>query len=138
MGNWFATLALGRSPEGLHVFLAGFLRYATHAGAYALLLAEPFPGFGGKRGYPAELDDVARESQKRSTVLLRAPLALPALLGAALALLLLLFLAVVAWPASLALGRIPSGVHARAGAAFRFAIRTLGFALVITDRYPRL
>ena len=28
--NWFATLIMGRSPDGLHTFLAGFLRYFTH------------------------------------------------------------------------------------------------------------
>src|SRR5215208_2833122 len=41
--NWFATLFTGRSPDGLHNFLATFLRYATHVRAYALLIADPFP-----------------------------------------------------------------------------------------------
>src|SRR5919201_3265231 len=45
--NWFATLFAGRSPDGLHNFLATFLRYTTHVRAYVLLVADPFPGFAG-------------------------------------------------------------------------------------------
>ena len=37
--NWFATLIMGRSPDGLHNFLATFLRYSTHLRAYLLLVA---------------------------------------------------------------------------------------------------
>src|SRR5712691_2812907 len=43
--NWFATLITGRSPDGLHTFLATFLRYSVHVRAYILLIADPFPGF---------------------------------------------------------------------------------------------
>src|SRR5207248_2635194 len=42
--NWFATLFMGQSPDGLHNFLATFLRYTTHARAYLLLVADPYPG----------------------------------------------------------------------------------------------
>jgi hypothetical protein len=138
VGNWFATLALGRAPEGLHVFLVGFLRYATHVAAYTLLLADPFPGFGGRRGFAVELADVPRERQRRWTVLLRAALALPAVLGAAVALLFSLLLAIVAWVAALALGRVPRALHAEFVWTLRFCVRTTAFALVLTDRYPRL
>src|ERR671934_2472391 len=48
--NWFATLFTGRSPEGLHNFLATFLRYTTHVRAYLLLIADPYPRFTGKPG----------------------------------------------------------------------------------------
>ena len=30
LANWFATLVKGESPEGLHDFLATYLRYQTH------------------------------------------------------------------------------------------------------------
>ena len=54
--NWFATLFMGQSPDGLHNFLATFLRYTTHARAYLLLVADPYPGFTGKPGYPVDLE----------------------------------------------------------------------------------
>jgi hypothetical protein len=46
--NWFATLVQGQSPQGLHDFLAGYVRYAIHVYAYLSLAAEPFPDFLGK------------------------------------------------------------------------------------------
>jgi hypothetical protein len=78
--NWFATLFKGKSPKGLHDFLSSYLRYATHVYAYMFLATNPFPGFGGERSYPidVEIDPPARQS--RWTIALRIFLALPALL----------------------------------------------------------
>ena len=45
--NWFATLIAGQSPQGLHNFLAAYVRYAIHVGAYLFLVANPFPDFTG-------------------------------------------------------------------------------------------
>src|SRR5512132_1037411 len=42
--NWFATLFMGQSPDGLHRFLATFLRFGTHVRAYCFLIADPYPG----------------------------------------------------------------------------------------------
>src|SRR5215210_9508395 len=79
--NWFATLFAGRSPQGLHTFLATFLRYFTHVRAYVQLIADPFPGFTGKQGtYPIDLEVDPPEPQNRLTVLFRIVLAIPALL----------------------------------------------------------
>src|SRR5213082_2367506 len=67
--NWFATLFMGRSPDGLHNFLATFLRYSTHVRAYLLLVADPYPGFTGKLGtYPIDLEVDPPERQNRWTV----------------------------------------------------------------------
>src|SRR5437868_6444008 len=82
--TWFATLILGRSPDGLHRFIGGFLRYMTHVSAYMLLIADPFPGFGGKAGYPIDLEIDGPERQNRLTVLFRGILAIPALLVASI------------------------------------------------------
>src|SRR5437763_14970789 len=79
--NWFATLFLGRSPEGLHNLLTTFLRYATHVRAYLLRVADPFPGFTGRPGsYPVDLEVDPPERQNRLTVFFRWILAIPALL----------------------------------------------------------
>src|ERR671937_669268 len=50
--SWFATLALGRPPQGLSEFLSRFVRYATHVNAYVSLAANPYPAFTGDPGYP--------------------------------------------------------------------------------------
>src|SRR5919204_3102056 len=81
IANWFATLFMGRSPDGLHRFLATFLRYSTHVRAYILLVADPFPGFTGTPGsYPIDLEVAGPEPQNRLTVFFRWILAIPALL----------------------------------------------------------
>src|ERR671930_1110130 len=79
IANWFATLVKGQSPEGLHNFLATYLRYQTHVYAYVLLIADPFPGFGGQPGYPIDLEIAPPERQNRWTVAFRLILAIPAL-----------------------------------------------------------
>src|SRR4051794_33323463 len=43
IANWFATLVKGQSPDGLHNFIASYLRYTTHVRAYTLLVADPYP-----------------------------------------------------------------------------------------------
>ena len=78
--NWFATLFMGQSPEGLHNFLGTFLRYTTHVRAYTLLVADPYPPFTGKEGtYPIDLEIDPPERQNRLTVFFRGILAIPAL-----------------------------------------------------------
>src|SRR3954470_15396863 len=78
--NWFATLFMGQSPEGLHNFLATFLRYTTHVRAYTLLVADPYPPFTGKAGtYPTAREAPPPQPQNRLTVFFRGLLAIPAL-----------------------------------------------------------
>ena len=78
IANWFATLIKGRSPDGLHNFLATYLRYQTHVYAYVLLVANPFPDFGGKPGYPIDIEVDSAQPQNRWTVAFRLILAIPA------------------------------------------------------------
>jgi hypothetical protein len=85
--NWLATLVRGIAPQPLHRFLAAYVRYTIHVLAFAYLAANPFPGFTGARGsYPVDPEIPSPERQRRWKVLLRLPLAVPALLvGGALA-----------------------------------------------------
>src|SRR5207248_10599255 len=69
--NWFATLFMGQSPDGLHNLLATFLRYTTHARAYLLLVADPYPGFTAKPGYAVDLETDPPQRQNRWTVFFR-------------------------------------------------------------------
>src|SRR6185437_1971976 len=52
-------------PEGLHNFLAAYVRYAIHVGAYVLLAADPFPEFTGKPGYPVDVEIAPPQPQNR-------------------------------------------------------------------------
>ena len=64
IANWFATLFAGQSPDALHNFLAAYVRYAIHVGAYLFLAAQPFPEFTGASGYPVDVE-IASEIRGR-------------------------------------------------------------------------
>jgi hypothetical protein len=136
IANWFATLVNGQSPEGLHNFLATYLRYQTHVYAYVLLLAEPFPGFGGKPGYPIDIEIDPPQPQNRWTVGFRLILAIPAYIVSGILGYLNRALAVFSWFIALAMGSVPEGLRNFAAFALRYEQQTAGYALLLTGRYP--
>jgi hypothetical protein len=136
IANWFATLVKGESPEGLHNFLATYLRYMTQVYAYILLIADPFPGFGGKPGYPIEIEVDPPQPQNRWTVGFRIFLAIPAFIIAGIFGYLNRILALFSWFVALVLGRVPEGLRNVAAFALRFEQQTAGYTLLLNGRYP--
>ena len=135
--NWFATLFMGRSPDGLHNFLATFLRYTVHVRAYTLLIADPYPGFTGTQGtYPIDLEVDPPEQQNRLTVFFRSILAIPALLLANILSNLSQLLAVFSWFVALVTGRVPEGLRNFAALALRFETQTYAYVMLLTGHYP--
>jgi Domain of unknown function (DUF4389) len=136
IANWFATLLAGKSPDGLHNFLATYLRYQTHVYAYVLLIADPFPGFGGKPGYPIDLEIDPPEPQNRLTVLFRVILAIPAYIISSILSYLNRALAIFSWVVALILGRVPEGMRNFAAFALRYEQQTTAYTYLLTQRYP--
>jgi len=136
LANWFATLIKGESPTGLHNFLATYLRYQTHVYAYVLLVANPFPDFGGKPGYPIDIEVDSAQPQNRWTVAFRLILAIPAFIIAGILGYLNRALAVFSWFVALVMGRLPEGLRNFAAFALRYEQQTLGYALLLTGRDP--
>jgi hypothetical protein len=154
---WLAVLIEGKTPGGLHDFVAGYVRYATHVGAYLFLAANPFPGFSGAPGYPVDLEIDPPARQSRLTGLVRIVLALPAALlaaslGAGLAwtplISVYIFLVLViaggaagtaaflVWFAALVTGRAPRGLRDLVAYALGYSAQASGYALFLTGRYP--
>jgi Domain of unknown function (DUF4389) len=135
--NWFATLFMGRSPDGLHNFLATFLRYTTHVRAYLLLVADPYPKFTGTEGtYPVDLEIDPPQRQNRWTVFFRGILAIPALLLSNILSQINQLLAVFSWFVALITGRVPEGLRNFAALAMRIETQTYAYVLLLTQRYP--
>jgi hypothetical protein len=148
--NWFATLAKGRSPEGLHDFLAGYLRYATQIEAYLLLAANPYPAFfvGTAKPYPIDLDIDPPARQSRWKTLFRLILVLPAVLlagvlvggpiafGGFRGLGLAGTAAFLVWFAALVRGRSPRGLRDATAWSIGYGAQTGAYLLLLTDRYP--
>jgi len=136
IANWFATLVGGKSPEGLHNFLATFLRYQTHVYAYVLLIADPFPGFGGQPGYPIDLEIDPPQPQNRWTVAFRLILAIPAFIVSGILGYLNRALGIFSWVLAVLMGRVPEGLRNFAAFAVRYEQQTAAYALLLTERYP--
>ena len=135
--NWFATLIMGRSPDGLHNFLATFLRYTTHVRAYLLLVADPYPQFTGRPGtYPIDLEIDPPQQQSRLTVFFRWILAIPVLLLTNILSNLSQLLAIVSWFIALVMGRVPEGLRNFAALAIRIETQTYAYLLLLTGTYP--
>lgn len=147
--NWFATLFTGKSPEGLHNFLAAYIRYAIHVGAYLFLAANPFPDFTGKPGYPVDVEIAPPQVQNRWKVGFRIVLAVPALLiagtltslsgrtfGGGYNSGLIGVAALLAWFVALAQARLPRGLRDAIAYALSYSAQLDAYLFLLTDRYP--
>lgn len=135
---WFAALFTGRVPEGMHGFLAGFLRYSTRVNAYMYLVANPFPPFGAGGEYPVDLEVAGPESQGRLGVFFRGLLVIPALLLAQVLGGVMTVVAFVGWFYALFTGRMSEGMRNLMAYCLRYQQQTAGYYLLLTSRYPSL
>jgi uncharacterized protein DUF4389 len=137
--NWFATLIAGESPEWLHAYLAGYLRYATHVSAYVFLLADPYPGFyliNLKQDYPIDVEIASPEPQGRLTVAFRIILAIPAIIVTQILRNLSGVLAFFSWWIALFTARVPEGIRNFGAFALRYETQTYAYIALLTARYP--
>jgi uncharacterized protein DUF4389 len=135
--NWFATLALGRSPAILFRFISAYVRYQVHAYSFVGLVANPFPGFVGRPGsYPVDLHVDGPDRQHRLRTLFRIFLAVPALLVNTALSVLFFVVGVLGWFAALATGRMPRGYRNVGAWAVRYGAQVNAFLYLLTDRYP--
>ena len=134
---WFAALVLGRLPEGLAGFLAGYLRWLARVQAYLLLLTDDYPPFElGDARYAVHV--LARPGPlNRLAVFFRFVLAIPAYIVVALVIwgmqTIVLF---VTWLIVLIAGRMPRPLHEAYAAGLRYYVRFLGYVFLLTATYP--
>jgi hypothetical protein len=135
---WFAALFTGRVPQGLHGFIARYLRALTHVYGYVLLLADPWPPFSGATGYPIDLRVDEGEPQSRLTVFFRLLLAIPALLISSVFRTVNQLVAVLGWFYSLFTGHMHGGMRDMSAWMLRYELQTFGYVVLLTGRYPSL
>ena len=136
---WFAALFAGRVPDGLHGFLASYLRFYARVSAYLFLLADPYPPFGGAEGgYPVDVRIAPAAPQSRLTVLFRIVLIIPAALLTYVFRLVNEVVAFLGWFYCLFTGRMHEGMQDTSMWLLRYEIQTAAYALLLTQRYPSL
>ena len=136
---WFAALFTARVPDGLHEFIARYLRAVSHLSSYLFLLADPWPPFGGTPGsYPVDLRVNPAAAQSRLTVFFRVLLAVPALLLCYVFRLVNQVIAVLGWFYSLFTGHMHRGMRDISAWMLRYELQTYGYLFLLTGRYPSL
>lgn len=134
---WVSGIALGRVPAPLARFLAAWVRYQAHVGAFLFLVGNPFPGFTGTAGsYPVDARVVPSDRQPRLTIAFRAILTVPALLISAAYSGALWTVGILGWFASLATGRMPSGLQEAGAVAVGYAAQANAYTVLVTHVYP--
>lgn len=133
---WFAGLALGRVPDGMHNFLAGYVRYQTHVYAYFSLAANPFPGFTGAPGYPVAVEIAPAAHQNRLGILFRLLLVIPAIIVLYVLQLVAYIVMILAWFYALVAGNLNKGMRDLLAYWIRYQSQTIGYILLLTGRYP--
>jgi hypothetical protein len=138
IANWAVTLIKGTSPAGLHNFLAAYVRYSTHVTAYLYLVADPFPSFSGKPGYPIDVEVDPPQPQNRWKTAFRIILVIPAAILNQVLQYVVQIIGFLGWFVCLALGRMPQGMRDLSAYCLRFQAQTYAYMAVLTDRYPSL
>ena len=135
---WVAGVILGRVPDGLHNFLASYVRYSTRVRAYYGILADPYPPFGGGGTYPVDVEIAPAVAQSRVTIFFRFLLAIPALILAYVFQIGLNIVALFGWVVAVITGKMPQGLEDLGTYCLRWEAQTWAYLFLLTARYPSL
>ena len=135
---WFAALFTGRVPDGLHSFLAKWLRYSTRVNAYILLLADPWPPFSGQGSYPVDVRIDPSAPQSRLAVFFRLLLVIPAAILTYVFRIVNNIVAFLGWFYCLIFGRMHRGMRDISAWLLRYETQTYAYMFLLTGKYPSL
>jgi uncharacterized protein DUF4389 len=136
LAAWFVGIFTGRVPDGLHGFIASYLRYLTHVYGYVSLAADPFPAFSSSSGYPIDVEIAPAEKQSRVTIFFRLFLAIPAFIVLWVLGYVAQLVSFLAWFYALFAGNLHSGLRDVLAYWLRYNAQTIGYSCLLTPRYP--
>jgi len=137
---WLLVTILGRYPEWLYNFNAGYVRFFVRYNAWLYLQTDRWPPFGlsDDPSYPIRVNVAPpAERQSRLKAFFRLILAFPVLfvLGYGTAI-VTLGVAWVAWLTIVFRGYLPQWINDVLTALHGFQARVLGYIAILTDDYP--
>jgi hypothetical protein len=136
---WFAIVLTGRYPQGMYDFVASYTRFVTRVTAYAALLCDPYPPFGGgaDQAYPVRMQFAGPlPSYSRLKTLLRIVLAIPLVILRYVIGLLLEVGALAAWFVIVITGKMPRGLYDLMVLANSYTARSDAYLYLLTETYP--
>jgi hypothetical protein len=140
--GWFASLALGRMPQGYRDLQVFGIRYLAQAGAYLLVLTDRYPNVdpaatpasGVPHPVSLAVDDDLRRS--RLTVFFRLLLTFPHFVWLFLWSIAAFLAAIAMWTAALVVGRPPAALHRFLSAFLRYATHVYAYLLLTANPFP--
>jgi hypothetical protein len=136
---WFAIVITGHYPKALYDFVANFTRMLARVTAYAALLADPYPPFGGgpDSGYPVRMEFAGPlEHYSRLKTFVRLLLAIPIAIMRYAMNILLEIGAVAAWVVIVITGKLPRGLFDVMVLANSYMARSDAYLFLLTETYP--
>jgi Domain of unknown function (DUF4389) len=140
---WFASLALGRTPQGLRDAQVYCLGYAAQAFGYFFLLTDRYPtsdphavALSPMPDHPVRLRDEGELRRNRLLVFFRLPLTIPHFVWLTIWGIAAFLLTVLAWLLALVLGRVPDWLHRFLAAYVRYSTHVMSFLYVLGGPYP--
>jgi hypothetical protein len=136
---WFAIVITGRYPQGLYDFVASYTRFLTRVTAYAALLCDPYPAFGGSPdpNYPVRVEFAGPlASYSRAKTAFRIILAIPIVILRYVMGLLLEIGALAAWVVVVITGKMPRGLFDLMVLANSYTARSDAYLYLLTETYP--
>ncbi|RVU27374.1 DUF4389 domain-containing protein [Streptomyces antnestii] len=137
--GWCAALLIGRLPDPVERYLAGFLGYDTRLNAYAMLLTGRYPPFelGDPMGYPVRVRVRQSVRLNRLAVLFRLVLVIPAAVVGSVAAAGWWAFSLFGWLVVLVLGWMPRPLFEATAAVLRYRMRLGAYLLLLTPAYPK-
>lgn len=135
---WFAIVFTARYPRGLYDFVAGYTRFYARFTAYATLLTDPYPSFGGADDpdYPVRMRFEPLERYSRLKTLFRIILAIPIAILRYVMTILLEIGAIGAWIVIVITGKLPRGLYDLMVLANSYIARSDAYLYLLTETYP--
>jgi len=136
---WFAIVITGHYPKSLYDFVASFTRMLARVTAYAALLADPYPPFGGgaDSAYPVRMEFAGPlEHYSRLKTLFRLLLAIPIAIMRYAMNILLEIGAFAAWVVIVITGKLPRGLFDVMVLANSYMARSDAYLFLLTETYP--
>jgi hypothetical protein len=135
---WFAIVFTARYPRGLYDFVAGYTRFYARFTAYATLLTDPYPAFGGSEDpdYPVRMRFEPLERYSRLKTLFRIILAIPIAILRYVMTIMLEIGAIAAWIVIVITGKLPRGLFDLMVLANSYIARSDAYLYLLTETYP--
>jgi hypothetical protein len=142
--GWFAALFTGRMPRQLRDANLYALRYGAQTGGYLLLLTDHYPDADPEAPpapetlppHPVGLSVNDELRRSRLTVFFRLLLAIPHFIWLALWAIVVFFVAIAAWFATLFSGRNPAPLHDFLARFVRYGTHVYAYATLIGSPFP--